>query len=365
MFFPSKADPIQERESAFRLATPGYAFSFPLDHGSHPGFRVEWWYVTGHLAREMDTSPSLGFQWTFFRIESEPGESRPWVMAHVALTDLKRDNFLHEERLARSGWDAWAKKGDLDLRHGNWRLKRQEGMAGQEFFEMVGSIESEGILELKLLPGKPLVVFGEDGVSRKGSSESSASHYITFTRLVAEGTLLDDQGVKQKVQGTAWMDHEFSSSQLEEGQAGWDWTAIQLEEGREFMAYRLRTQDGKTDPHSRYYWIGKNGQIQAGPLDSFEWKVLGQWKSPRSEISYPVEVEIQAWDPLLRTSRRLRLRPLLEEQEMGNPRSGITYWEGACEVLDEKGQSIGRAYLELAGYGGGLVDYLKLPASQP
>ena len=120
------------------------------------------------------------------------------------------------------------------------------------------------LLKLELEVVKPLVIFGEEGVSRKGANESAASHYLTFPRLQATGSV--KVGAQEhRVSGEAWMDHEFSSSQLDEGQAGWDWAAIQLKDGREIMVYRMRRTDGSTDAGaSREQFTKRSELLQVG-----------------------------------------------------------------------------------------------------
>src|SRR5688572_30372778 len=56
--------------SGFRLATPPYDYQFPRDHGSHPEYRTEWWYYTGHFRAE--SGRRYGFEVTFFRVGVVP-----------------------------------------------------------------------------------------------------------------------------------------------------------------------------------------------------------------------------------------------------------------------------------------------------
>ena len=145
------------------------------------------------------------------------------------------------------------------------------------------------------------------------------------------------------------MDHEFSSSQLDEGQSGWDWAAIQLADGREIMVYRMRRTDGTTDAASTLTWIAKDGTLRKA---DFTWKPLAMWKSLHSGAEYPNRVRIESEDSVF------ELRPLVQDQEQGGSITGLPYWEGACDVLDAHGDVIGRAFLELAGYAGDLRKYL-------
>ncbi len=49
----------------YQLALPGRKLTFPADHYSHPDFKTEWWYYTGHL--ETESGKKYGYQVTFFR----------------------------------------------------------------------------------------------------------------------------------------------------------------------------------------------------------------------------------------------------------------------------------------------------------
>jgi predicted secreted hydrolase len=328
----------------------GHALSFPRDHGSHPDFKIEWWYLTGHLE---SGERRFGFQATFFRLGQRPvdvplGEdfgTEQLYLAHMGLSDPATGQFLHEERLNRGGWDAGAKVEDLEVFNGNWSLARDgDGM------RLLGSIRAEVALDLRLDPEKPHVVFGEDGISRKGPEGTAASYYITWPRLAARGSLR--RGQEQfEVTGSAWMDHEISSSQLDENQIGWDWTCIQFTDGREIMAYVLRTKDGGISPYSKLVWIDSEGTLTHVKASDYEWKHEGGWKSPVTGASYPISPLLIVRDPAKGEERRLRLLPILENQEISGGAGGVSYWEGACEVRDESsGALLGRAYLEMTGY---------------
>ena len=41
---------LGESADGFASVVPGRTFAFPADHGPHPEFRIEWWYVTANLA---------------------------------------------------------------------------------------------------------------------------------------------------------------------------------------------------------------------------------------------------------------------------------------------------------------------------
>ena len=268
--------------NGFAHPTPGRVFSFPRDHGSHPEFALEWWYLTGHLWET--NGARYGFQATFFR-RAAPRTSTPesptsdafgdqqLYLAHMALLEASTGRFLHQERLNREGWDAGSSTNALDVRNGNWWLRPlpdpPDSPAHPLNLELNGGIRAEASFRLTLTPRKPLVIFGTNGVSRKAAEPSAASHYLTFTRLAATGRLTLE-GRERPVQGEVWMDHEISSSQLGAGQVGWDWAGIQLTDGREIMAYRMRRSDGSTDPFSTLTWVDRPMFARSVPKKRWE-----------------------------------------------------------------------------------------------
>ncbi|MBT8042370.1 MAG: hypothetical protein KJN98_04315 [Pontiella sp.] len=336
-------------DEAFRIPSAHHIFSFPHDYGSHPEFRIEWWYLTGQFAAP--AGDRYGFQATFFRYAFQPGAgagsdafgTNHLFMAHMALTDETRERFVHEERFNRDGWDAFAAVGDLDLRNGNWTLRRTEG----ETMELSASIGVDTRMNLIFTPAKPKVFFGENGLSKKGADASACSWYITYPRLITEGQLgLDGKTID--VSGEAWMDHEISSSQLSRDQVGWDWLSVRFEDQSELMLYILRDAAGRPDPFSTLAWVTKEGDVhQSGP-ENFSWEVLDTWTSPETGATYPVHVKLSGRRPD-GSPFMITVRPWMEAQELHGKLGGISYWEGACDILED-GRVTGKAYMELTGY---------------
>ncbi len=404
----------------YAVPQPGRLFQFPKDHGSHPEFRIEWWYVTGHLWD--NASNRFGFQSTFFRTAGPPSTSPPsdgsahtgslfgtdqLFLSHIALLDVGTGQFRHQERLNREGWAAGAEISTLHVWNGGASLEllstptheptipgslspRSEAEAGEggsahaepgegsppRFMDhahgasatpashesprlrLRSGIRAEAAWDLELTPSKPLVIFGTNSVSRKGASPTAASHYLTFPRLRVEGRL-DLGGASRSVQGIAWMDHEFSSSQLSADQAGWDWLSVQLHDGRELMAYRLRHKNGSTDPFSTLAWIDRDGRVTHQPATAFTLEPRSQWKSPRSSAVYPLGLTLRARDPDHGEPVRLDLIPLAADQELPGTIGDVPYWEGACRVVDGAGKEVGVAFIELTGYAGDLSSRLR------
>ena len=356
----------------FPVPAPGRVWTFPRAHGNHPEFKLEWWYVTGHL---WATNPAagaaerFGYQATFFR-RAAPKSERPTAgtdsfgdqqlyLAHMALLETRTGRFTHEERLNREGWDAASASNTLAVRNGNWSLQLLPPPAGTTLgstnfqLHLQGGLHAQTRFDLTLQPLKPLVFFGSNGVSRKAAEPTATSHYLTFTRLATSGTLT--RGTEQvSVVGDSWMDHEISSSQLGAGQIGWDWACLQLQDGREIMVYRLRRDDGSTDPFSTLAWIDAAGRVAQQSSTEFQFEPQGEWKSPRSAGRYPARVRLAAGDPETGQRRVFVLEPLATDQELLGGRGGLPYWEGACDVRTEEGRVVGRAFLEMTGYAGNL-----------
>ncbi len=345
------ADPARTPDG-YALPQPGRQFVFPSDHGSHPEFKIEWWYLTGHLYAE--DGRRFGLQATFFRRADGTAEKGNIYLAHMALLDGKSGRFIHQERLNREGWDASAAIGSLDVKCGPWSLRMDD--AG--LIHVAGSVRAEASFQLDLKPAKPLVVFGENSVSRKGADPSAASHYLTFPRLETHG-MLTLGAEKISVRGEMWMDHEMSSSQLDEGQLGWDWACLQLRDGREAMVYRMRRKDGTPDPFSTLAWITPAGAVRQVGAKDFTLSPITMWRSPVSKAEYPLGVVLEAVDPSTGKRARWKLIPLAQDQELAGRITGIAYWEGACRILDEQDKEIGSAFLELTGYTGDLKRSLR------
>jgi predicted secreted hydrolase len=268
----------------------------------------------------------------------------------MAVVNKTSGKFIYQEKLNRAGWDADSSTNTLDVHNGNWSLRLgPQKNDWRDVFQLQGSVGGEVAFTLDLSPKNPMVIFGTNGVLRKAADAQASSHYLTFPRLTATGTLTLDE-TNFAVTGEAWMDHEFSSSQLGAGQVGWDWLSLQLFDGRELMAYRMRRTDGSTDPFSTVAWIDARSVVrQIGP-NRFSWKILQHWHSPKSNSEYPSLVALSAENPVTGKTEHFIVQPFTANQELVGKVGGAGYWEGACRVLDENKMEIGRAYMELTGY---------------
>jgi predicted secreted hydrolase len=326
---------------------PGPAMRFPADHGAHPTYRTEWWYVTGWLRTE--DGRDLGFQITFFRTRPAIGGDNPsrfaprqLLFAHAALSDPRSGRLLHGERAARSGFGlAQARVGDADVAIRDWRLRR---LPDGRFAARVSAKSFS--LDLIFRPTQPPFAQGENGYSRKGPSPSDASRYYSIPHLKVSGVVANG-GRSTRTSGEAWLDREWSSSYLAPGAVGWDWTGLNLDDGGALMAFRIRRKDGGT------LWAGGSLRRADGSIVRFKpadvaFRTRRRWRSAATGAVYPVEQELRVRLP--EGIRVLPLVPLFDAQELDARRSGLpVYWEGAVRTRR------GRGYLELTGYAAPLV----------
>lgn len=326
---------------------PGRPLVFPRDHGAHPDFRIEWWYVTGWLRG--GAGEDLGFQVTFFRLRSGIGEDSPsrfaprqLLVAHAALSDPRLGRLRHDQRSARTGFGlALAEEDQTRLRLDDWTL--DGGAAG--YATRIAAADFG--LELEFATDRPPLLHGQAGFSRKARDPRHASHYYSRPQLAVRGTVSRD-GRREAVRGVAWLDHEWSSELLPAHAVGWDWLGLNLDDGGALMAFRLRDKAGGT------LWAAgtlaqPDGTARAlGPAE-VEFTPRRLWRSPRSGAVYPVVMALRAGP------RILGLHPLIDDQELDARASlGALYWEGAVRATGADGREVGKGYLELTGYAGAL-----------
>jgi predicted secreted hydrolase len=323
----------------FRRVTAPEPLEFPADHALHPGYRNEWWYFTGSL--DLPDGPA-GFQFTLFRFALDPGPTpqSDWHaeavwMAHLAVSDGTRERFYQAERFARGALGLAG--ADTD----RWWLRDWQVLAIDEGWHLAADA-GDFAIELDMAQLKPFVLQGDQGYSQKGPEPGNASRYYSATRLAASGRIrLDNQW--QPVEGHAWLDREWGSSQLSDDLAGWDWFALQLDDGRDLMVYRLRHHDGSASPFSAGVVVAGDGTVTHLAAEDFE-TVEQRWWRDRDGDDWPVEWRVRVPNAGL----DLHVEPLFDEQRWD---AAVIYWEGAMRVHDaDSGEPLGRGYLELSGY---------------
>jgi predicted secreted hydrolase len=359
LFFYLTALPVTgEGVENFLSVTGPCNLEFPKDHGVHPGYRTEWWYYTGNLHSE--TGDQYGFQLTFFRSQiSPPGADRKWprhpsawrtrqvYLAHAAVSDMAGKRHLRAEDVSRA---ALGMAGVNQAGHHikvflkNWSAQIEADS------HLLKVNTADFSYELNFKPAKPAVLHGERGYSLKGSTPERASCYYSFTRLEGQGSITLG-GDTVAVSGSAWMDHEFSSSPLEPGIAGWDWFSLQISDYTEIMVFLLRTAKGGVHAASCGTYINADGITRKIANEEINVEVLDTWRSKQSDARYPARWRMQI-APL---SIDLRITSNLADQEMRTLGStGVKYWEGSVSIKGTKNKHLvdGEGYVELTGYAG-------------
>ena len=328
-------------------ALPRRSLTFPRDHGAHPELRTEWWYITGHAREAGAAGREFGFQVTFFRTRVDATQSmqsafaaRQLIFAHAALTDVPARKLWHDQRIAREGFGAaGAAASDAAIALRDWSLTRRPA-DGAWLARLPGGDFS---LDLLFEPSQPVLLQGDQGLSRKGPEPQQASYYYSLPQMIALGRITL-KGQNFDVTGQAWLDHEWSEALLHPDAVGWDWIGMNLLDGSALTAFRLRDQTG------RALWGGGSYRTRAGTLRNFEagdvvFTPRRFWKSPMSQASYPVEWTVET------PAGTFTVRAVIDNQELDSRAStGAIYWEGLSDLLDTGGRVVGRGYLEMTGY---------------
>ncbi|MEO0485543.1 MAG: lipocalin-like domain-containing protein [Pseudomonadota bacterium] len=324
---------LGENADGFAIPQPGDRFDFPIDHGPHPDYRIEWWYLTANLTGA--DGRDYGVQWTLFRSAREPRADDSWRspqtwMGHAALTTP--DAHFAAERFARGGsgqagvtvtpFTAW-----ID----DWQMAGPEANLDTLTLTARGQAFS---YTLDLSAQGPLVLHGDNGHSVK-SAEGQASRYYSQPFYTVTGTLMTPKG-DVAVTGTAWLDREYSSQPLGRTQSGWDWFAFTFPDGHRLMAFELR--DSANAAYRSGSWIAPDGTVTPLGPDSFDAQPLattdvnGRAVPTRWAFRYPaqgVDLTVEAinpgaWNDLV-----------------------FAYWEGPIRF---SGSHQGTGYLEMTGY---------------
>jgi predicted secreted hydrolase len=369
---PSTAASAQEARRDWKPADPAYAISLPRDHAAHPGTRIEWWYYTGSL--ESRDGRRFGYQLTFFRLGVDPRPENPsrWAVrdlyvAHFAISDVAGGRHVYADRLNRAG-PGWAGATIDGYRVWNEDWEVRLDAAGSH---RLRARDARIAIDLTLAPGKPPVLHGDGGYSRKGPTPGNASHYYSLTRMPTSGTLSLD-GQRFDVTGDSWMDHEWGTSFLEPGQVGWDWFSLQLDDGSEVMLFQIRRTERTqqrdrdefpesverklvpvplSDPFASGTIVDREGNVRHLAAGDFTLRPGDAWTSPVSGARYPVTWSIAVPSAGLTAE----VRAAFPAQELRTESStAVTYWEGAIDVSGTtSGRAVrGRGYLEMTGYTG-------------
>ena len=377
------SDSLALRDALANNLTGNYAlvhsarkFNFPRDHAAHPEYRQEWWYFTGNV--QSTSGQRYGYELTFFRVALNPpaqeiiapnsaiststsqsSDVSSWrtnhiYMAHLAITDIDNKKFYYAEQFSRdamglAGAGIFFKErleGDttqLKVWVNDWSIES----VGRTVFPLQLSAKTDDFsINLVLNKTKPIVLQGDNGLSVKGDKPGNASYYYSITRMESVGSVTVGKE-KVSVSGNSWFDREWSTSQLEPEQEGWDWFALQLDDNREIMFYSLRRKDGSLDIHSAGSIVDENGSSKRLAVNEVQIEVIRQWTSRNSNITYPAGWKIS----IPSESLELQVTPAIPDQELNTT---VRYWEGSVKVSGKYKSNnqivAGKGYVELAGY---------------
>ena len=339
---------LAQRADAYAQARPGQPLRFPRDHGAHPGYRIEWWYLTANLHDA--EGENYGIQWTLFRLAVQPpnpsgtgdnGQNSQVFMAHMAITTPT--DHLSFQRYARGrGAGDESRAGVTASPFSAWLDDWQLSSSGTDWLPMeVRARQADNAMSLQLEGTGPLVLQGEAGFSAK-HGDGGGSYYYSQPFLKASGHLTVD-GKVIPVSGEAWLDREWSSQFLQGEQVGWDWFSLHLESGEKLMLFQVRAKPGQADVENFLYGnlIAPDGS--STPLDAGEIQLAPMKNSRVAGRSLPLHWRVS----LPQIKRQFDIQPVLADQWMD---VDFPYWEGAVIVTGSGSGNSGRGYMELTGY---------------
>ena len=346
----------------------------PRDDGPHDRL-TEWWYYTGHLrahqsdVRQRAETYSLGrdygFEFVIFR--AERGAFPTTWASHLALTDETGHTFHYAQRTQIGDAVDRSPRDDDDTPTGfdlsltgddptssamrpAWEMSGGNGT--DKLWAMLGPDEAASagvpsmVLSLGLESRKPPALHDRDGWIDFGPGGSS--YYYSRTDMAVDGTLtLGDQ--QYDVGGTAWFDHQWGDF-ISVGGGGWDWFAINLDDGTDVTLSLVRDADGSY-PLIYGTLVRPDGSTEHLRRDAFTVTTTGRWTSPTTGAEYPA-----GWSIDIPTENlSIDLTPTVAAQELDTrATTGVVYWEGSQVVTARRGPDRtltgGQAYVELTGY---------------
>lgn len=329
---------LGESSNGFETVVPGKTFSFPADHGPHPAFRIEWWYVTANLVDSSGTA--YGAQWTLFRqAVAAGGAPEGWAnqqiwMGHAAVT--RADTHRYAQTFARGGvGQAGVEASPFHAWIDAWEMAGRDAMNPDTIAPLdLGAAGADFSYTLRLHANRPLVLQGDGGYSRKSLREQ-ASYYYSQPHYQVKGSLVIDDKAAD-VTGQAWLDREWSSQPLAPDQNGWDWLSLHFSTGDKLMLYRMRQTDGQHYGSGK--WFARDGSTALLATSDIT-------MTPQAATEIEGRKIPTAWRIAIpKLSLAIDCAPLNARSWMG---TSFPYWEGPISF---GGSHTGAGYLEMTGY---------------
>ena len=322
----------------FAPVTPGKTFAFPADHGPHPDYRIEWWYVTANLVDSAGVA--YGAQWTLFRQAMTPGaQQEGWAnlqiwMGHAAVT--RADTHRYSETFARGGvGQAGVETKPFRAWIDSWEMRGSDRMREETIAPLeLNASGTDFSYALRLDADRPLVLQGDAGYSKK-SERGQASYYFSQPYFKVSGSVtIDDRPAE--VTGQAWMDREWSSQPLASDQTGWDWLSLHLPRNEKLMLYRLRQKDGHNGLFGNWIEPDRRSIEIASTDNSMTPTILTDVEGRKVPTGWSIVIPARGLN--------IQSAPLNARSWMG---TSFPYWEGPISF---RGSHTGVGYLEMTGY---------------
>lgn len=367
----------QAEEALLLRACEPATFSFPRDHGRHPGFRTEWWYLSGRLLSQ--DGGEWAYHFTIFRralerwldlalvgvaigsrrVRNIPAFQRALArmlenqncrrisvdgyVGHLAITNISEQEYVFFERAGTSLFSiAGARDDGLGVWVKGWRLEERDGIV-----HLVAERDNFSV-QLELLALKQPILHGDEGLSTKGPASGQASYHYSVAALQTTGTLIW-RGKNHRVSGTSLMDREFGTAMLPRSVRGWDWFGLSMDNNHEIIISLIRHSDGSLLATSSATIVFPDGSWQCVTASHLRIDAVEFWTSPATAARYPVQWEVG----VDHTDLKLSIRAVIEAHELVSASSTtIDYWEGPVRVSGTmQGSPIsGHGHVELVGY---------------
>ena len=293
----------------------------PADDAAHDNY-TEWWYYNGHL--QAQDGHKYSFHYAVFLLNAFASHT----VIHASFLD--EENGQRYSYQARTGGNPSGDvKRGFDFNIGEWLMKGFDGV------DRIQGRTKDFSFNLNLTSQTAPVFQGGTGLLDFGAA--GTSYYYSRPRMAIKG-YAGLSGHEQAVSGSAWFDHQwgdFSATQL-----GWEWFALQLDDGADIMLYQLYSSDGQLLLVSGTY-SKNNVTLLLGPDDIIS-RPLNYWQSPLSAVKYPLSWVIE----MPRQQVRITLAAGRNNSEFDARKTTYNlYWEGAVEIT---GSHKGRGFLEIS-----------------
>ncbi|MCG6234917.1 lipocalin-like domain-containing protein [Vibrio furnissii] len=326
-----------QRHQVYEPVLPNHPVTLPDDFAFHPQFQHEWWHFFANVTDE--NGQHYGVQWNYFRIANDDRNTIGWQSPQLYLSHTvisTRDHVWREQRIARGGIGQAGMNSQpfrLWIDNWNWRSLGNGPLPG------LLSVNTDSFaLLLQMTASGPYVLPGDKGYQTKHDLLPVASYNIQAPFIQVRGKLqLSKNTPPVTVEGTAWVSKEWGSGLLAEGQQGWDWFVLELDDSTTLTVSRYR--------HSLQlpYVFGtlstKDGKVIALKESDIQIKPV-HLTSLANGKSVPLQWHISI------PSQNINISTSVLNQHLWLP-FALPYWEGPIYAV---GSHRAKGFMQLTGY---------------